>query len=282
MGPAEGGKRPCYPTPCNADWTACTTSTPSLWDKITSHIGKRPVCDSVAIRSDGVNYQWGTLEGCQNSCLNEPTGLCNIVSRYGTKSDTSNWHCWFYACKDHTYVWEPQTSWGNGASSSIVYTFPYRHHQTQYKTVNKTNWVDKIRWTNKTNWVDKIRWTNKTNIETNWVDKIRWTNKTVNKTVIKIRWIDNPKHDETVRTVDGWTTKSVNQTADVANTQEMTLTDCDDFAGALQARESLLLGVLLVLIIAFIWRECKRCCRREYPQAPPVPEVIAYEEKTKV
>ena len=148
--------------------------------------------------------------------------------------------------------------------------------------MNKTNWVDKIRWTNKTNWVDKIRWTNKTNIETNWVDKIRWTNKTVNKTVIKIRWIDNPKHDETVRTVDGWTTKSVNQTADVANTQEMTLTDCDDFAGALQARESLLLGVLLVLIIAFIWRECKRCCRREYPQAPPVPEVIAYEEKTKV
>ena len=24
MGPSEGGKRPCYPTPCNADWTACS------------------------------------------------------------------------------------------------------------------------------------------------------------------------------------------------------------------------------------------------------------------
>ena len=115
------------------------------------------------------------------------------------------------------------------------------------------------------------------------MDKIRWTNKTVNKTVVKIvNKTVNPRHDETVRTEDGWTTKPVNQTADVANTQETPLADCDDFAGALQARESLLLGVLLVLIIAFIWRECKRCCRREYPQAPPVPEVIAYEEKTKV
>ena len=25
MGPSEGGKRPCYPTPCNANWTACNT-----------------------------------------------------------------------------------------------------------------------------------------------------------------------------------------------------------------------------------------------------------------
>ena len=25
MGPSEGGRRPCYPRPCNPDWTACTT-----------------------------------------------------------------------------------------------------------------------------------------------------------------------------------------------------------------------------------------------------------------
>ena len=25
MGPSEGGRRPCYPTPCNPDWTPCTT-----------------------------------------------------------------------------------------------------------------------------------------------------------------------------------------------------------------------------------------------------------------
>ena len=25
MGPAEGGGRPCYPTPCNADWTKCAS-----------------------------------------------------------------------------------------------------------------------------------------------------------------------------------------------------------------------------------------------------------------
>ena len=28
MGPSERGRRPCYPRPCNADWTACTTSQP--------------------------------------------------------------------------------------------------------------------------------------------------------------------------------------------------------------------------------------------------------------
>ena len=46
MGPSEGGKRPCYPTPCNADWTACTTQSENddLWEKDTSHIGKRPDC----------------------------------------------------------------------------------------------------------------------------------------------------------------------------------------------------------------------------------------------
>ena len=39
MGPSERGKKPCYPTPCNADWTACTTQTNAdeLWTKDSSH-----------------------------------------------------------------------------------------------------------------------------------------------------------------------------------------------------------------------------------------------------
>ena len=49
MGPAESSGRPCYPTPCNADWTACTTVSESfeLWKKDSSHTGKRPDCPFV-------------------------------------------------------------------------------------------------------------------------------------------------------------------------------------------------------------------------------------------
>ena len=57
MGPSEGGKRPCYPTPCNADWTPCTNQEEeTLWTKDSTHTGKRPDCPFVKIRNDGANY----------------------------------------------------------------------------------------------------------------------------------------------------------------------------------------------------------------------------------
>ena len=63
MGPSERGKRPCYPTPCNADWTPCTTTQQdTLWKKDTSHTGKRPDCPFVKINNEGLNYLWNTLE----------------------------------------------------------------------------------------------------------------------------------------------------------------------------------------------------------------------------
>ena len=71
MGPSERGKRPCYPRPCNADWTACTTSQPDnsdtcdYWTKDTTHTGKRPDCPFVKINSEGLNYAWNTLEICK-------------------------------------------------------------------------------------------------------------------------------------------------------------------------------------------------------------------------
>ena len=60
MGPSEGGKRPCYPTPCNADWTPCTNQeeeTETLWVKDSTHTGKRPDCPFVKINSNGQNYK---------------------------------------------------------------------------------------------------------------------------------------------------------------------------------------------------------------------------------
>ena len=61
MGPSEGGKRPCYPTPCNADWTACTNQEEeTLWTKDSTHTGKRPDCPFVKIRNDsGANMTGG-------------------------------------------------------------------------------------------------------------------------------------------------------------------------------------------------------------------------------
>ena len=70
MGPAESSGRPCYPTPCNADWTACTTqpSTNELWTKDSTHTGKRPDCPFVKINNEGLNYIWLKLSKCKDKC----------------------------------------------------------------------------------------------------------------------------------------------------------------------------------------------------------------------
>ena len=83
MGPSERGRRPCYPRPCNADWTACTNQEEddSLWTKDSTHTGKRPDCPFVAINNAGQNYIWQTLSVCKQKCIDEPTGKCNMVSR---------------------------------------------------------------------------------------------------------------------------------------------------------------------------------------------------------
>ena len=85
MGPSENGKRPCYPAPCNADWTPCTneenTEDNTIWLRDTAHTGKRPDCPQVAINSAGTNYLWSTLKTCLSKCVDEPTGKCNMVSK---------------------------------------------------------------------------------------------------------------------------------------------------------------------------------------------------------
>ena len=55
----------------------------TVWKKDTSHQGKRPYCHFVKIASDGNNYLWNNLNKCKEKCINEPTGKCNMVSRYG-------------------------------------------------------------------------------------------------------------------------------------------------------------------------------------------------------
>ena len=238
MGPAENGKRPCYPSPCNADWTACSQQSSQdfvPWRKESDHIGKRPVCNANIDVTNGKNYRYTTLERCKQACV-DTTG-CDTISRYvyTGKTDTSQWHCWFYACgAQSTYQWEPQTSWGHGANKAVTY-FLYTRGKQSTKVINETRYIDKVRWTNETRYIDKIidhfvnvtrymnktRWTNATryidkiidNIrnetrylnKTRYIDKIRWTN--VTRHINKIRWANATRYIDKIR----WTNRTVDQ-----------------------------------------------------------------------
>ena len=71
----------------------------TIWDKDLTHTGKRPDCPKIIISqsASNKNYKWGTLNTCKKVCIEESTGKCNMISRYGdtSKSDTDEWHCWF-------------------------------------------------------------------------------------------------------------------------------------------------------------------------------------------
>ena len=215
MGPAENGKHPCYPSPCNADWTACSQQSSQgfvPWRKESDHVGKRPVCNANIDVTNGKNYRYTTLEKCKEACI-DTTG-CDTISRYvyTGKTDTSQWHCWFYECgTQSTYQWEPQTSWGHGANKAVTY-FLYTPgkqstkviHVSTDRIVNKTRYIDKVRWTNRT--VDRI--VNKTRYIDQIVNKTRYIDQIVNKTryidqiVNKTRYIDQIRWTNRTRYVD--------------------------------------------------------------------------------
>ena len=103
----------CFEPIVNAQSTNC------LWNKDISHLGKRPDCPDAIItaeRTDG--YKYSTLANCQNACLN--TNNCNLIVRFGTKSDSNNWHCRAHACPDLNNInWIIEDRWGNGASTCV-------------------------------------------------------------------------------------------------------------------------------------------------------------------
>ena len=226
MGPAENGQHPCYPTPCNSDWTPCSNQQTSSqdcpsWEKDTLNIGMRPDCENIPINSNGDNYLWGTLATCKNKCLQETSGKCNIVSRYGasTKSDTENYHCRFYGCKDLSNInWVTQTQWGNGASNSqshiltcnvdnVCRTCPWNEHTcTSYNSINVTNYNNVSRIVNVTRYIDTPRYYNITNYNnvsrivnvTRYIDTPRYYNITnynnISRIVNVTRYIDTPRY----------------------------------------------------------------------------------------
>ena len=62
-------------------------------------------------------------EICKTKCLEEPTGTCNMVSRYGenVKSATENYHCRLYGCPDpSSFTWITQNQWGNEKKQAIL------------------------------------------------------------------------------------------------------------------------------------------------------------------
>jgi hypothetical protein len=153
-----------------------------VWNKDSTHTGKRPDCPVVPIANNGKNYIWGTLKNCKKACINEPMGICNMVSRYGeaSKSATDTFHCWFYACSNpNNFTWISQTAWGNYASQANTYMLPIRHYITKYQNQNKTRYNYK----NKTiyNYKNKTIYNYKNKTIYNYQNKTRYNYK--NKTI---------------------------------------------------------------------------------------------------
>ncbi len=128
----------------------------SIWYKDTAHAGKRPNCPfSKVAKVD--NYLWGTLSTCKTKCIEETTGKCNMVSRFGdsTKSPTEAYHCRFYECPDpNNFTWITQIQWGNFANECNTYMLPIRHYTLESRYVNVSNIVNVTNTINITNYID--------------------------------------------------------------------------------------------------------------------------------
>ncbi len=149
------------------------------WIKDAGHAGQRPDCEKVAVQTNGNAYVYGPLERCKLKCEQESTGTCNVVSRYeqNNKLDTSNWHCYTYACTHVERVrWVAQTSWGQGADGATAHFRLFE--QNQPNGANRTQWVNRTRWVNRLRWVNSIRWINKTRWWNRTWDPLRWRNRT--------------------------------------------------------------------------------------------------------
>ena len=125
----------------------------SIWYKDSAHTGKRPDCP-FSKATNVQNYVWATLPNCKTKCIEESTGKCNMVSRFGDsiKSPTEAYHCRFYECPDpNNFTWITQEQWGNYASDCNTYMLPIRHYTIESRYINISNIV------NVTNYVDVQR-----------------------------------------------------------------------------------------------------------------------------
>ena len=125
----------------------------SIWYKDSAHTGKRPDCP-FSKATNVENYVWATLPNCKTKCIEEATGKCNMVSRYGdsAKSPTEAYHCRFYECPDpNNFTWVTQKQWGNYEYECNTYILPIRHYTLESRYINVSNIV------NVTNYVDVQR-----------------------------------------------------------------------------------------------------------------------------
>ena len=127
----------------------------TIWDKDSAHTGQRPDCIRIFIpgATNNQNYKWGTLEKCKQTCIEEPTGRCNMISRYGesTYSATESWHCRFYGCPNpNNFNWVTQSEWGNKADECNTYKMPIRHFTMESRYQNVTQYINKTNYINQT------------------------------------------------------------------------------------------------------------------------------------
>ena len=280
-----------------------------MWVQESDYIGQRPVCDSSIDVTKGKNYRYQTLEKCKEACMS--TARCDTISRfeYTGKTDSSLWHCWFYACGSQpSNTWEPQTSWGHGANKAVTY-FLYTRGKQSAKVINETRYVDRIvnktryinQIVNKTRYIDKIRWTNRTVDQivnktryidktryvdvfvnkTRYIDKIRWTNRTVDQIVNKTRYIDKTRY------VDVFVNKTVYEdtigpallpeaSADVSETPDVESNESSDDCAQWDTRDYVLILIIAVIAVAWCLKQTFEFfeCRMPSKNAPATEEEI--------
>ena len=128
--------------------SATSVCSDARWEIDTNYLGQRPdtpgfiatPCSKINIGGSdpSQNYLYNTLSKCKTNCEN--TENCNIISRYGGKSNTANWHCWGYSCPDFGNInWITQTQWGNGKESSNIYKLYCRDSTTTPTTTPTTS-----------------------------------------------------------------------------------------------------------------------------------------------
>ena len=217
------------------------------WRKDSMHTGMRPDCPFVKI-SNNNNYLWQTLDICKRKCITEPSGRCNMLSRFGdkTKKSTENYHCRFYACSDpFNFSWVQQTQWGNFANEANTYIIPIRKYQVNTCTniVNETNFINSYinitryinqtreiinyidRYMNHTKYINITRYINQTRNILRYINTTRYINKTqyINQTRNILRYINVTRYINQTRNILRYinTTRYINKTQYINQTRNI-------------------------------------------------------------
>ena len=179
MGPSERGRRPCYPRPCNADWTACVSEVRTTTTTTTTTPSPQP---SPSPEADVECDRWVN----KTRWINQTRRVDKI--RWEDKINWTQKVNWTQKINWIDRVrWEDKINWTQKINWTDKINWTQKVNWTdKINWTQKVNWTDKTNWTQKVNWTDKINWTQKVNL----IDRVRWTNKT-NYSNVNVTHVNN-------------------------------------------------------------------------------------------